>query len=99
MVAKSGNLICDHTFDHLIDVQAASSLPIIGRDLPLVADAFVDPAFGTGAVKVTPGHDPNDFAIGRRHSLPTISVIDEDGRMTAERPGEVLTGPAYTADR
>ena len=57
-------------------------LPVIGRALPVVADTFVDPAFGTGAVKVTPAHDPNDFAIGERHGLERISVIDEDGRMT-----------------
>ena len=57
-------------------------LPILGRELPLIADEAVDPAFGTGAVKVTPGHDPNDFAIGRRHDLPQIDVIDGTGRMT-----------------
>jgi valyl-tRNA synthetase len=59
-------------------------LPIIGRDLPLIADEFVDPAFGTGAVKVTPAHDPNDFQMGQRHNLPQVAVIDEDGRMTKD---------------
>jgi valyl-tRNA synthetase len=59
-------------------------LPILGRELPVIADAFVDPAFGTGAVKVTPAHDPNDFQMGQRHQLPQIAVIDEDGRMTKE---------------
>jgi valyl-tRNA synthetase len=59
-------------------------LPIIGRDLPVVADEFVDPAFGTGAVKVTPAHDPNDFEMGQRHHLPEVAVIDEDARMTAQ---------------
>ena len=58
-------------------------LPIIGRELTIIADAFVDPAFGTGAVKVTPAHDPNDFQMGKRHGLPEVAVIDEDGRMTA----------------
>ena len=58
------------------------TLPVIGRNLPVVADDFVDPAFGTGAVKVTPAHDPNDFAMGERHRLEQVSVIDEDGRMT-----------------
>jgi valyl-tRNA synthetase len=58
-------------------------LPVIGRELPVIADAFVDPTFGTGAVKVTPAHDPNDFAMGKRHGLPQVAVIDEDGRMTA----------------
>ena len=58
-------------------------LPIIGRELPIIADSFVDPAFGTGAVKVTPAHDPNDFAMGQRHDLPQVAVIDEDGKITA----------------
>ncbi|HAK54517.1 MAG TPA: valine--tRNA ligase [Acidobacteria bacterium] len=57
-------------------------LPILGRELPVIADAFVATEFGTGAVKVTPAHDPNDFAMGQRHDLPQESVIDEDGRMT-----------------
>jgi valyl-tRNA synthetase len=57
-------------------------LPIIGRDLIIIADEFVDPAFGTGAVKVTPAHDPNDFQMGKRHKLPEVAVIDEDGRIT-----------------
>ena len=59
-------------------------LPIVGRELPFVQDDFVDPEFGTGAVKVTPAHDPNDFEMGQRHDLPQVSVIDEDGKMTAE---------------
>ena len=68
-------------------------LPVIGRELPIVADDFVDPAFGTGAVKVTPAHDPNDFAIGERHGLERVTVIDEDGRMTA------AAGPFAGQDR
>jgi valyl-tRNA synthetase len=59
-------------------------LPLLGRELPVVADDFVDQAFGTGAVKVTPAHDPNDFEMGRRHDLAQIVVIGEDGRMTGE---------------
>lgn len=57
-------------------------LPLMDREIPVVADEFVDPDFGTGAVKVTPGHDPNDFEIGRRHDLEVIQVIAEDGKMT-----------------
>ncbi len=57
-------------------------LPIIGRESDIIADEFVDPAFGTGAVKVTPAHDPNDFQMGKRHNLPEVAVIDEDGRIT-----------------
>jgi valyl-tRNA synthetase len=59
-------------------------LPLMNRPIPIVADSFVDPAFGTGAVKVTPAHDPNDAEIGRRHNLPAPVVIGTDGRMTAE---------------
>ncbi len=59
------------------------SLPLVGRRLPVIADEHVDPEFGTGALKITPGHDPNDFEIGRAHGLDEITVIGEDGRMTA----------------
>ncbi len=59
-------------------------LPVMNRAIPIIADSFVDREFGTGAVKVTPAHDPNDFAAGIRHHLPRVTVIDEDGRMTAE---------------
>jgi valyl-tRNA synthetase len=59
-------------------------LPLVGRRLPIIADDYVDPEFGTGALKITPGHDPNDFEIGRRHGLEEVTVIGEDGRMTAE---------------
>lgn len=59
-------------------------LPVIGREIPVIADDFVDASFGTGAVKVTPAHDPNDFAIGRRHDLPSVTVIGPDGAMTAD---------------
>jgi len=59
-------------------------LPIMGRAIPIVADAHVDPEFGTGAVKVTPAHDLNDFEIGMRHNLPQIIVIGTDGSMTEE---------------
>ena len=58
-------------------------LPLVGRRLPIIADEHVDPEFGTGALKITPGHDPADFEIGRRHGLEEISAIGEDGRMTA----------------
>src|SRR3954462_13317910 len=58
-------------------------LPIMGRRLRIIADDYVKPEFGTGALKITPGHDPNDFEIGRAHGLDEITVIGEDGRMTA----------------
>jgi valyl-tRNA synthetase len=63
-------------------------LPIVGREIPVVADEFVDPEFGTGAVKVTPAHDPNDYALGRRHDLPQVTVIDQHARMTAAAGAE-----------
>ncbi|MBF0408376.1 MAG: valine--tRNA ligase [Candidatus Riflebacteria bacterium] len=56
-------------------------LPLVNREIPVIADDFVDPKFGTGAVKVTPAHDPNDFEMGRRNSLPSIIVMDEGGKM------------------
>ena len=59
-------------------------LPILGRELPIVEDDFVDREFGSGVVKITPAHDPNDFAAAQRHNLPAVTVIGPDGRMTAE---------------
>ena len=61
-------------------------LPLAERRLPVIADEHVDSEFGTGALKITPGHDPNDFEIGRKHDLPAISVIGEDGLITDEAP-------------
>ncbi|MDI3534092.1 MAG: valyl-tRNA synthetase [Thermosediminibacterales bacterium] len=57
-------------------------LPILNREIPIVADEYVDPEFGSGAVKVTPAHDPNDFEIGIRHNQEPIVVIDDEGKMT-----------------
>ncbi len=62
-------------------------LPIVNREIPIIADDFVDKEFGTGAVKVTPAHDPNDYDCGLRHKLPTITVIDKYGKMS-EAAGE-----------
>jgi valyl-tRNA synthetase len=66
-------------------------LPLVGRHLPVIADDYVKTDFGTGQLKVTPAHDPNDFEIGRRHELDQVSVIGEDGRMTSEA-GERFAG-------
>ena len=57
-------------------------LPIVNRPMPIFADEYVDPSFGTGAVKVTPAHDPNDFEMGLRHDLPQVRVIENDGTMS-----------------
>lgn len=62
-------------------VGKAVTLPIMDREIPIVGDAYVDPAFGTGAVKMTPAHDPNDFEVGRRHGLPVLRVLTDDGYM------------------
>ncbi|MCL2557065.1 MAG: valine--tRNA ligase [Treponema sp.] len=61
-------------------------LPITGREIPVIADSFVDKEFGTGAVKITPAHDPNDWEAGRRHGLEAISVLDAAGAMNDEAP-------------
>ena len=66
-------------------------LPIVGRIIPIISDEYVDPVFGTGAVKVTPAHDPNDFDMGQRHDLPLIRVIGNAGTMTTEA-GEAYAG-------
>jgi len=59
-------------------------LPLVGRELPVIADSYVDPEFGTGALKVTPAHDPNDYMLGQKHSLEVVMAIGPDGRMTEE---------------
>jgi len=69
----------DPRYAHLVG--RTIELPLVGRRIPIVADPHVDPAFGTGCVKVTPAHDPNDFAIGQRHGLPQITVMAKDGTM------------------
>src|SRR5215216_558548 len=67
-------------------VGEAAILPLVGRRLPIISDEHVDPEFGTGALKITPGHDPADFEIGRRHGLDEVIVIGEDGSMTYGAP-------------
>ena len=63
---------------------ATVRLPLTDREIPVLADDFVDPEFGTGAVKITPAHDPNDYEMGVRHNLPQVVVIDQQAKMTAE---------------
>jgi valyl-tRNA synthetase len=69
----------DDRYKHLIGKTVI--LPIVGREIPIVGDDYVDMEFGSGAVKITPAHDPNDFEIGNRHSLPRVLVMNEDGSM------------------
>src|ERR1700746_760215 len=81
----------DPRYQHLIGKMVL--LPLMNREIPIVDDFVVDREFGTGAVKVTPSHDPNDFEIGRRHKLPEIDVMTEDGHMNAS------AGPYAGLDR
>jgi valyl-tRNA synthetase len=74
-------------------------LPLVGRELPIIADDYVKPEFGTGVLKITPGHDPNDFEIGRRHKLDQVSVIGEDGRITDQAPERFRRLPVADAQR
>ncbi|MBW4720835.1 valine--tRNA ligase [Saccharothrix obliqua] len=78
----------DERYRHLVGTEV--EVPLTGRFVPVVADEHVDPEFGTGAVKVTPAHDPNDFEIGRRHDLPALTVMDGRGVITVHGPFEGL---------
>ncbi len=78
----------DPRYAHLVGREVA--LPLTNRRIPVVADEHVDPAFGTGAVKVTPAHDPNDFEIGRRHRLPSLTIMDERAVITVPGPFQGL---------
>lgn len=81
----------DERYKHMIGKMLV--LPVLGREIPVVADEYVEKDFGSGAVKITPAHDPNDFEVGQRHDLPQIIVMDESGVMNAE------AGPYQGLDR
>ena len=81
----------DERYRHLIGKTVV--LPVIGREIPIIADEYVEKDFGTGCVKITPAHDPNDFEIGQRHNLPQVLVMDESGRMNEN------AGPYQGLDR
>jgi valyl-tRNA synthetase len=85
----------DDRYQRLIGETAI--LPLVGRRLKIIADDYVKPEFGTGALKITPGHDPNDFEIGRRHGLEQISGIGEDGRIIAPAPERFVGLPTAEA--
>ncbi len=85
----------DERYRHLVGRQAL--LPLVGRRLPIVADEAVEPEFGTGALKVTPGHDPLDWEIGRRHGLAVVSAMHPDGRMNVPDLPEYDGRPALEA--
>ncbi len=71
----------DERYQHMIGKMLV--LPVVGREIPVIADEYVEREFGSGAVKITPAHDPNDFEVGRRHNLPQVLVMDESGTMNA----------------
>ncbi|AFY43626.1 valine--tRNA ligase [Nostoc sp. PCC 7107] len=71
----------DDRYKHLIG--KTLTLPIMQREIPIIGDELVDPTFGTGCVKVTPAHDPNDFEMGKRHNLPFINILNKDGTLNA----------------
>jgi valyl-tRNA synthetase len=72
----------DERYTNLVGREAF--LPALGRRIPIIADEYVDPAFGTGAVKITPAHDPNDYQVGMRHNLPMINILNKDATLNAE---------------
>ena len=74
----------DERYQHLIGLQVA--LPLTGRTIPIIADDYVDPSFGTGCVKITPAHDFNDYAVGQRHQLPLINIFTADARINDKGP-------------
>ena len=84
----------DPRYQHLIGKTAI--LPLVGRELPIIADTYVEMDFGTGVVKITPAHDPNDFEVGLRHNLPVINVMHEDASIN-EKGGKYAGLDRYTA--
>ena len=72
----------DERYKHLHDKKVL--LPLLNKEIPIVTDTYVDMEFGTGVVKITPAHDPNDFEVGQRHNLPIVKVLDETAHMTAD---------------
>jgi valyl-tRNA synthetase len=86
----------DERYKHLIG--KTLTLPIIGREIPIIGDEFVEAEFGTGCVKVTPAHDPNDFAMGKRHNLPLINIMNKDGTLN-ENAGDFQGQERFAARR
>lgn len=84
----------DKRYQHLIGKMVI--LPIVNKEIPVVADEYVDMEFGTGVVKITPAHDPNDFEVGKRHNLPQINVMNDDGTIN-ENGGEYAGLDRYEA--
>ena len=85
----------DERYQHLIGKMI--TLPLVGRQIPIIADDYVDPAFGTGCVKITPAHDFNDYAVGQRHKLPQINVFTKDARINDDAPEQYRGMDRYEA--
>ena len=78
----------DERYQHLVGKTV--SLPLVEREIPIIVDTFVDPEFGTGCVKVTPAHDPNDFAMGERHGLEFINIMNDDASLNSNVPNKYI---------
>src|SRR5262245_43312663 len=85
----------DERYDDLVGQTIL--LPLTNREIPIIADEYVDPEFGTGAVKITPAHDPNDYEMGLRHNLPQVVVIDPQAKMTVDAGADFLGLDRYKA--
>ena len=85
----------DEKFKHLIGKKCI--LPIMNREIPIVGDEYCEIGFGTGAVKMTPAHDPNDFMVGQRHDLPVISMMNDDATISADVGGKYAGMDRYEA--
>ena len=85
----------DERYQHLIGKQVA--LPLTDRHIPVIADDYVDPAFGTGCVKITPAHDFNDYAVGKRHELPLINIFTIDAAVNENAPDKYRDMDRYVA--
>ena len=87
----------DERYTHLVGKMLV--LPLVGREIPVIADEYVERDFGTGCVKITPAHDPNDFEVGGRHELPVIKVMNDDATISAEFGGKYAGMDRYEARR
>ena len=85
----------DERYAHLVGKTLI--LPLVGREIPIIADEYVESDFGTGCVKITPAHDPNDFEVGKRHNLPIIKVMNDDATISAEYGGKYAGMERYVA--
>jgi valyl-tRNA synthetase len=88
----------DERYKHLVESKAHAILPLVGRRLPIIADAYSDPEKGTGAVKITPAHDFNDFEVGKRHGLPQINILSIEAALLLKENAAFLAGVPASAE-